>query len=71
MNKFAPEMNRVFYKKSLTSFFHILGFWMDVGQPKDFLIGMCMYLTFLRQKHAEKLHQGPCIVGNVLIVSAK
>ncbi|CAG5124218.1 unnamed protein product [Candidula unifasciata] len=43
------------------------GFWMDVGQPKDFLTGMCMYLTSLKQKQPEKLHQGPDIVGNVLI----
>ncbi|KAI4482687.1 PREDICTED: mannose-1-phosphate guanyltransferase beta [Polistes canadensis] len=43
------------------------GFWMDVGQPKDFLKGMCMYLASLRQKSPEKLHSGPGIVGNVLI----
>lgn len=42
---------------------------MDVGQPKDFLTGMCMYLTSLKFKQPEKLHQGPGIVGNVLIVS--
>merc|ERR1712018_478580 len=24
------------------------GFWMDVGQPKDFLTGMCLYLDSLR-----------------------
>lgn len=24
------------------------GFWMDVGQPKDFLTGMCLYLGSLR-----------------------
>ena len=29
------------------------GFWMDVGQPKDFLTGMCLYLEFLRQKQNE------------------
>lgn len=43
------------------------GFWMDVGQPKDFLTGMCMYLTSLRQRHPEMLHSGTGIVGNVLI----
>ncbi|XP_005106670.1 mannose-1-phosphate guanyltransferase beta [Aplysia californica] len=43
------------------------GFWMDVGQPKDFLTGMCLYLTSLKQRQPEKLHQGPGIVGNVLI----
>ncbi|KAH9512838.1 hypothetical protein Btru_036719 [Bulinus truncatus] len=43
------------------------GFWMDVGQPKDFLTGMCMYLSSLKSKQPEKLHQGTGIVGNVLI----
>ncbi|CAL1528881.1 unnamed protein product [Lymnaea stagnalis] len=43
------------------------GFWMDVGQPKDFLTGMCMYLASLKTKQPEKLHQGQGIVGNVLI----
>ena len=44
---------------------------MDVGQPKDFLTGMCMYLTHLRQKQPEQLHkvEGDGIVGNVLVVS--
>ena len=61
---------------------------MDVGQPKDFLTGMCLYLEFLRQRQkdeelgvwAEKakhpkitkltqLAEGPCIVGNVIVVS--
>ena len=44
------------------------GFWMDVGQPKDFLTGMCLYLNFLREK-AQPLASGPCIVGNVIVVS--
>ncbi|XP_015513914.1 mannose-1-phosphate guanyltransferase beta [Neodiprion lecontei] len=43
------------------------GFWMDVGQPKDFLTGMCMYLASLRQKSPGKLYSGPGIVGNVLV----
>uniref|UniRef100_H2YVA2 mannose-1-phosphate guanylyltransferase n=1 Tax=Ciona savignyi TaxID=51511 RepID=H2YVA2_CIOSA len=42
-------------------------FWMDIGQPKDFLKGMCMYLTSLRQKSADMLHKGPEIIGNVLV----
>ena len=41
---------------------------MDVGQPKDFLTGMCMYLNHLRQNEPDKLHQGEGIVGNVLVV---
>ncbi|KAF1438150.1 Mannose-1-phosphate guanyltransferase beta, partial [Aptenodytes patagonicus] len=43
------------------------GFWMDIGQPKDFLTGMCMYLQALRAQHPEKLHSGPGVVGNVLV----
>ncbi|XP_060067827.1 mannose-1-phosphate guanyltransferase beta-like [Ylistrum balloti] len=43
------------------------GFWMDVGQPKDFLTGMCMYLGSLRQKSPDQLHSGQGIVGNVLV----
>jgi len=43
------------------------GFWMDVGQPKDFLTGMCLYLTSLRQKQPALLHTGEGIVGNVLV----
>ena len=45
------------------------GFWMDIGQPKDFLTGMCLYLMSLKQKTPEKLHKGPDIIGSVLIVS--
>jgi len=45
------------------------GFWMDIGQPKDFLTGMCMYLNHLRQRSPDVLHEGPEIVGNVLVHS--
>lgn len=41
---------------------------MDVGQPKDFLTGMCMYLNSLSQKQPELLVQGPGITGPVLVV---
>jgi hypothetical protein len=34
------------------------GFWMDVGQPKDFLTGMCLYLNSLRQKTPQVKQQG-------------
>jgi len=43
------------------------GFWMDVGQPADFLTGMCMYLDSLRQKKSSELATGPSIVGNVIV----
>lgn len=47
--------------------FELHGFWMDVGQPRDFLTGMCMYLKSLRQKNPEKLYKGEGILGNVLV----
>lgn len=47
--------------------FELQGYWMDIGQPKDFLVGMCLYLQSLRQKGGEKLHSGEGIVGNVLV----
>jgi mannose-1-phosphate guanylyltransferase len=43
------------------------GFWMDVGQPRDFLAGTTLYLVFLRHKHAERLVTGKQFVGNVLM----
>jgi len=39
---------------------------MDVGQPADFLTGMCLYLGSLKQKNSSQLASGPCIVGNVI-----
>ena len=44
---------------------------MDVGQPKDFLIGMGFYLNSLRKNSPKLLHDGPGIIGNVLVVSAQ
>lgn len=43
------------------------GFWMDVGQPKDFLTGMCLYLTSLKRKSSSQLYTGEGAVGNVLV----
>ncbi|CAG0881246.1 unnamed protein product [Cyprideis torosa] len=42
------------------------GFWMDVGQPKDYLSGMCLYLESLKKKNPGALYQGEGVVGNVL-----
>lgn len=41
---------------------------MDVGQPKDFLTGMCLYLNSVKEKSPQMLYQGPGVVGNVLVV---
>ncbi|XP_021965159.1 mannose-1-phosphate guanyltransferase beta isoform X2 [Folsomia candida] len=46
--------------------FELQGYWMDIGQPKDFLVGMCLHLTSLKAKGA-KLATGDGIVGNVLV----
>lgn len=37
------------------------GFWMDVGQPKDYLTGMNMYLNSI--KDTDKLSKGANITG--------
>ncbi|CAG9816861.1 unnamed protein product [Phaedon cochleariae] len=47
--------------------FELQGFWMDVGQPKDFLTGMCLYLKHLRTTDGERLYKGNGAVGNVLV----
>ncbi|KAF1812176.1 putative mannose-1-phosphate guanyltransferase [Eremomyces bilateralis CBS 781.70] len=35
--------------------FDLEGFWMDVGQPKDFLAGTCLYLSSLSKKGSKLL----------------
>lgn len=29
------------------------GFWMDVGQPKDYLTGTCLYLSYLTSQKSK------------------
>lgn len=53
-------------KKQLYSF-DLEGYWMDVGQPKDFLAGTSLYLTSLAKKSPEKLAKDSFVQGNVLI----
>ncbi|XP_057979913.1 mannose-1-phosphate guanylyltransferase 1 isoform X1 [Malania oleifera] len=43
------------------------GFWMDVGQPRDYITGLRLYLDSLRKKTPSKLAIGHHIVGNVLV----
>lgn len=45
-----------------------VGFWMDVGQPKDYLIGMGLYLNFVRHSQPDRLSHEHGTVGNVLLV---
>lgn len=43
------------------------GFWMDVGQPPDYLTGMGYYLNSVSKKDPESLASGSNYVGNVLV----
>ncbi|KAI5078527.1 hypothetical protein GOP47_0006198 [Adiantum capillus-veneris] len=43
------------------------GFWMDVGQPRDYVTGLRLYLESLQKRSPEKLAKGLNIVGNVMI----
>jgi mannose-1-phosphate guanylyltransferase len=50
--------------------FDLEGFWMDVGQPKDFLSGTCLYLSSLTKRGSKELTpvSEPYVYGgNVLI----
>lgn len=42
-------------------------FWMDIGQPRDFLTGLKLYLNYLKSKNSPLVASGPNIIGNVLI----
>eukprot|EP00835_Amoeboradix_gromovi_P001329 NODE_58_length_25774_cov_0.240545.p7 type:complete len:272 gc:universal NODE_58_length_25774_cov_0.240545:24001-24816(+) len=43
------------------------GFWMDVGQPKDYLTGVGLYLKSMSKYHPEQLDDAEYTSGNVLI----
>jgi mannose-1-phosphate guanylyltransferase len=44
------------------------GFWMDIGQPRDYLTGMCLHLAHLRKTAPATLAlPGPSIKGDVMI----
>ena len=50
--------------------FDLEGFWMDVGQPKDFLSGTCLYLASLTKKGSKKLsspRESYVFKGNVMV----
>ena len=50
--------------------FDLEGFWMDVGQPKDFLTGTCLYLSSLAKRNSKLLtpNSQPFVHGgNVLV----
>jgi mannose-1-phosphate guanylyltransferase len=43
------------------------GYWMDIGQPKDYLTGMRLHLNSVAQHEPERLARGDHITGNVLV----
>ncbi|KAJ3703922.1 hypothetical protein LUZ61_007627 [Rhynchospora tenuis] len=43
------------------------GFWMDIGQPRDYITGLRLYLDSLRKNSPSKLSQGVHVLGNVLV----
>lgn len=43
------------------------GYWMDVGQPKDYLTGLGLHLDALSRRKPEELATGDHIRGNVII----
>jgi len=44
------------------------GFWMDVGQPKDYITGMCKYLTHLYETNpSEVKNDNETFIGPVLV----
>ena len=49
--------------------FDLKGFWMDIGQPKDYMIGTKLYLQHLQENEPTRLAEiSSRILGNVLIV---
>jgi mannose-1-phosphate guanylyltransferase len=47
--------------------FDLPGFWMDIGQPKDFQTGVSLYLNHLRQIAPQQLRNDSDVIGNVLV----
>jgi len=43
------------------------GYWMDIGQPKDYLSGQVLHLAYVRKINAATLSTAAGIQGNVLI----
>ncbi|KAJ4795286.1 Mannose-1-phosphate guanyltransferase [Rhynchospora pubera] len=43
------------------------GFWMDIGQPRDYITGLRLYLDSLRKNSPSKLSKGTHVLGNVLV----
>ncbi|KAI8807752.1 nucleotide-diphospho-sugar transferase [Cladochytrium replicatum] len=61
------EIFPVMARESQLHSMELPGFWMDVGQPKDFLLGTGLYLSSLAKRTPHLLASGPSFVGNVLV----
>jgi len=47
--------------------FTLEGYWMDIGQPKDYLVGQKLFLQSVRARQPERLSAGETITGDVLV----
>lgn len=45
----------------------LTGYWMDVGQPKDYLTGLQLHLESLRRRKPQELATAECVRGDVII----
>lgn len=43
------------------------GFWMDVGQPKDYLRGITLFLNYLAESRSQQLSNAKYVKGNVMV----
>ncbi|KAL3681025.1 hypothetical protein R1sor_023981 [Riccia sorocarpa] len=43
------------------------GFWMDIGQPRDYITGLRLYLDSQRRRNPGSLATGSHVVGNVVV----
>lgn len=44
------------------------GFWMDIGQPKDFITGTTLYLNHLKKASPKSLADGEAFKSPVFVV---
>ncbi|KAH3767438.1 GDPmannose pyrophosphorylase [Pelomyxa schiedti] len=50
--------------------FVLPGFWMDVGQPRDYLLGTQLYLSHIAQHRPQLLHSAEVVASNTTSTSA-
>ena len=62
------EIFPVMAKEGQLYTFELIGFWADVGQPKDYLLGTNLFLSDLTQTNPSLLSKGKNIIGNVIMV---